>query len=199
VVDSTIADSETAVRAATGGRVRLTRTTVFDNTLGLDTSAGGIIDMWADSRVFGNGTDGAPTNTYGQPAAGPPGAQGPQGLQGPQGAQGLQGAQSPPAQVAPKLMVELTAPKLTTQLGKAVSVKYLATAQAAGTLEVRKGRKLVATIKGKAGEGTNTIKWNGKAGKKAAPVGSYALSLTVVTADGQKVTRTAKLTVKKRK
>lgn len=74
---------------------------------------------------------------------------------------------------------------------------YRATTGARSTLEVRRGTKVVATVRGAAKEGRNTIKWSGKAGRKAAPAGRYALRLTAASADGQTAVDSARLTIKR--
>ena len=45
--------------------------------------------------------------------------------------------------------------------------------------------------------GANTIRWNGKAGKKAAAAGAYKLVLSAVGADGQKATTSVALKLKR--
>ncbi len=60
--DSKITGTVTGVRAATGGHVRLTGTTIFGNDFGLVTVGTGVIDSCGDNQVFGNGPSTAPTN-----------------------------------------------------------------------------------------------------------------------------------------
>jgi hypothetical protein len=207
VRDSTITNSGTAIRAADRAHVWVERSTIFDNTVGLQTVGTGVIDTFADTRIYGNTTDGTPTNVLGTGTPGPGGPQGPAGAQGPagpagetgpQGPAGLAGANGAAGEPALKLLLAVTSPKLSVKSGKAVKLSYLATAPATSTLEVRKGRKLVARVRGKAKSGRNAIKWNGKAGRKAARAGRYTLKLTAASSDGQKATSTAKLTLKPR-
>jgi flagellar hook assembly protein FlgD len=62
---------------------------------------------------------------------------------------------------------------------------------------VDRGGKVVATVKGAAATGRNSLRWNGRLrGGKRAPAGSYTLKLTAVGADGQKASKTARLTLK---
>ena len=44
-------------------------------------------------------------------------------------------------------------------------------------LEVFKGKRRVASVPGRAREGRNAIRWNGKAGSRAAAAGVYKLVL----------------------
>jgi hypothetical protein len=69
--------------------------------------------------------------------------------------------------------------------GQGLALSYVATASAAGTLQIRKARRTVATIKAAARTGRNTITWNGKAAGKVVPAGSYKLVLSAKSADGQ--------------
>jgi hypothetical protein len=52
-------------------------------------------------------------------------------------------------------------------------------------------------VTGSAQTGLNKLRWNGKAGRKAAKAGRYTLRLTAVSGD-QTATATAKLTLRKR-
>ncbi len=180
----------------TGGSAWLTGTTLFGNTLGLDTVNGGAITDYGDNKLIANTTDGAFTSTLtsptleGSPAPGAPGSPGAQGPAGPTGPSGPQGAKGDPAI---KLLVATASSSLTAKAGAKVSLSYAATADAASTLTVKLGSKTVATVHGKARAGKNTIAWKG--GKKTKK-GSYKLLLSVVGADGQKAadTTTLKLT-----
>jgi hypothetical protein len=190
---STISNSGTAVRAADGARVRVTGSTLFANALGIQTVGTGTIDSWSDNRVFGNVDDGVPTSTPGTP--GTPGAPGAPGalVAGPQGPAGPAGPQGEPAF---KLLLALPSASLKARAGRAVKLSYLSTADATSTLEVRKGRRVIATIKRAARSGRNTIAWNGKSGRRAARRGKYTLRLTAASPDGQSATSTARLTLR---
>lgn len=89
VRDSTITRSGTAVRVHGNARAWLTGSAIFGNATGLATDGTGRIDMFADTRVIGNGTDGVATSVLGTP---PPGPIGPSGPEGPAGAAGATGA-----------------------------------------------------------------------------------------------------------
>jgi hypothetical protein len=78
--------------------------------------------------------------------------------------------------------------------GKPVRVGYLATANGAATLEVRKGNKRIARVVATAKGGRNTITWNGK----HAAAGKYTLIITVTSGDSQTATDKALLTTRKR-
>jgi hypothetical protein len=135
------------------------------------------------------------------PQQGPIGATGAQGPQGPQGAAGAAGANGTvgangaqgPAGAAgrdgavvtiPRLMVASFLDALSARSGKSVLLRYVSTTDARVILEVFKGSRRVAAVSGRAREGRNTIRWNGKAGSKAATAGSYRLVLRA-TSGGQ--------------
>lgn len=77
VHDSTIWNTETAVRAGAGAHVWVVGSTIFGNGTGL-LPAGGLIDGLGENQVFGNGVDGVFSNAtpppppQGEPAAKPP-------------------------------------------------------------------------------------------------------------------------------
>jgi hypothetical protein len=94
VRDSTITRSGTGVRVQSNGRAWLTGSAIFGNTTGLATDGTGRIDLFADTRVVGNGTDGVATSVLDASVpgpAGPAGATGATGAQGPRGPRGLPG------------------------------------------------------------------------------------------------------------
>jgi hypothetical protein len=126
-----------------------------------------------------DGTNGAPGATGAQ---GPQGAQGPTGPVGSTGAQGAGGANGANGKdgsvvTTPRLMVASFLDALTARSGKSVALRYVSTTDARVILEVFKGKTRVASVPGRASEGRNTIRWNGKAGSKAATSGTYRLLL----------------------
>jgi hypothetical protein len=128
-------------------------------------------------------------------ATGPAGATGATGGSGPPGAPGPAGppgTQGPPAF---RLVAALVVPKLKAKRGKAVALQYVSTVAATATLDVLKGRKRVAEVIQQAAVGTNRIRWNGKAGRKAAARGTYTLALTLSSADGQTATARGKAVI----
>ncbi len=62
VRDTTITNTETALRASGGAHVGLAGSAIFGNTTGLLTSGGGIIDDLGGNQIFGNVVNGTPTN-----------------------------------------------------------------------------------------------------------------------------------------
>ena len=131
-------------------------------------------------------------------ATGPTGQQGPQGAVGPAGANGATGATGPAGATGaagangkdgavvttPRLMIASFLDALSARSGKPVLLRYVSTTSATVILEVFKGSRRVAAVSGRAREGRNTIRWNGKAGRKAAAAGSYKLVLRA-TSGGQ--------------
>ena len=71
----------------------------------------------------------------------------------------------------------------------------MSTVAATATLDVLKGRKRVAAVTQQAAVGTNRIRWNGKAGRKAAARGTYTLALTLSSVDGQSDTERGKAVI----
>lgn len=173
VSDSSIQNAGTGLRVADDARAWVTGTTIFGNTVGLQTVGTGLIEAFADNRIVGNGTDGTPTSTRGAPPAGAPGAQGPAGPAGPQG----------PA--AFKLLLAPVSTSLSGLSGRSVALSYVVTTAAKARLIVVKGNTTVATARSSARTGRNTIRWNGRQGRRAAKPGSYDLFLHVDGADGQ--------------
>ena len=194
ISDSTLAHTGTALRVADRSRATIYGSTIFGNTLGFQTVGSGVIDSYADNRVFGNVADGTPTRNLGEPPVGPTGPAGPTGEQGPQGEQGPTGEQGP----APfRLVIAPGDKRLTAAAGKRVKLRYAATAPTVTTLEVLKGRKVVATVRGRSKQGQNVAAWNGKVGRKPASAGRYALRLSGLTADGQTASVRSALVVKR--
>ena len=141
------------------------------------------------------------------PAPGPAGPSGPSGPAGGNGAPGQQGQQGQPGlpgttgqqQLVPQLFVALGQSQLTSTQGARVRIAYVATAPGQVILRIRRGRTTVATLTGTARPGRNELRWNGKAGRKAAAPGRYTLALTATSADGQTSTDSGRLTVTKKK
>lgn len=184
VRDATVTTSGTAVSVAGGGHAWLTGSTIFGNTLGLETLGGGVIETYEDTRIVGNAVDGTPTVAHTNTGA--PGAPGAPGATGPQG---------PAGEPAVKLMLALPAARLSARAGKRVALRYAATAAGRATLQVRRGSKRIATVRGAAKAGGNKIAWSGKVRRKAVAAGTYKLMLRVTGADGQSDTQTARLRV----
>ena len=125
------------------------------------------------------------------------------------GATSVFGASSPatfalevlPTQQGPtasKLVVALFQANLKAVSGKRVTLRYVSTLQADVVLDVLRGSKRIARVRGKARVGANAIRWNGRQKNKPAAPGLYKLRLKAVNGD-QSVTKTASLKVTKPK
>jgi hypothetical protein len=142
------------------------------------------------------GPAGATGATGATGAAGPQGAAGVQGAtgsQGPAGAAGRAGANGVNVTTT-RLMVASFLDALTARSGKPVVLRYVSTTSARVILEVFKGSRRVASVPGRARAGRNAIRWNGKAGRGAAPAGRYRLLLRA-TSGGQVVSDAATVRV----
>ncbi|MDA0163728.1 collagen-like protein [Solirubrobacter ginsenosidimutans] len=194
IQDSTISNSGTALSVADNGKAWLTRSTLFANALGYELLGTGVINDYGDNRLIGNTADGTPTKNLATVvnAAVP----GPAGPEGPQGVPGVAGPIGPQGEPALKLLLASSQSSLALKAGKAVTLSYASTAAAKSTLTITKGKKQIATVTGSSKAGANTIKWNGKAGKKAAAAGAYKLTLSAQGTDGQKATTTVSLKLK---
>ena len=93
-----------------------------------------------------------------------------------------------------RLVVASFLDSLTVRRGKAVLVRYVSTTSARVVLEVFKGSRRVAAISGRAKEGRNSIRWNGKVSRKAAAAGRYKLVLRA-TSGAQLVTDRASVRI----
>src|SRR6185312_9582122 len=110
---------------------------------------------------------------------------------GPQGAQGPQGVQGKPAF---KLVLASAVKRVLARLGSTVTLTYASTLNAHVVLDVLKGHKRVARIKGRARRGANRIQWNGRRHGGAIRPGHYVLRLTA-TNGHQTTTVTVQLTL----
>ena len=93
-----------------------------------------------------------------------------------------------------RLVVASFLDSLTVRRGKPVLVRYVSTTTARVVLEVFKGSRRVAAISGRAKEGRNSIRWNGKVSRKAAAAGRYKLVLRA-TSGAQLVTDRASVRI----
>jgi hypothetical protein len=191
VRDSTITNAGTAISAGAGAHVWLTRTTIFDNAVGLEALDGGIIDAFSDNQIFNNTSDGATPGHVGPSLVGPAGAPGAAGPAGPAGATGATG----PASY--KLLVVLPKKSVSVRSGQGLSLPFVSTGAGTATLEIRRGSTLVATVLKKAKLGANTIVWSGKAGRKVVKPGRYKLTVKTVGTDGQTGSATGSLRLTK--
>jgi hypothetical protein len=90
-------------------------------------------------------------------------------------------------------MLGVASTRVTKRAGRRVALRYVATAGARATLDVRRGGKRVARVKATAEPGRNTIAWSGRIRRKAAPAGRYALTLRATGGDGQTDRATVRL------
>ena len=93
-----------------------------------------------------------------------------------------------------RLVVASFLDAFTVRRGKPVLVRYVSTTAARVVLEVFKGSRRVAAISGRAKEGRNSIRWNGKVSRKAATAGRYKLVLRA-TSGAQLVTDRASVRI----
>lgn len=174
VLDSTITRSGAAVHVAAGGSATIVRSTIFGNPFGLQFGTPpGTIDLSHDSVVRGNGTDGAPTGTFGQP-----GPTGPAGPAGPAGA------------VVERLLVVPAESRARVRRGARVLFDYLSTKPGRSLLTISRRGTRVTRIVGTVRRGSNVAAWNGRVGRSAVAPGTYVLRLQVRDNDGQVVVRT---------
>jgi hypothetical protein len=193
VQDSTISNSGTALSVADGATAWLTRSTLFANALGFETLGTGVSNDFGDNRLIANTDNGKATNDL-SPVA-PSGPTGPAGQTGATGAQGTAGVAGTPAL---ELLLAASNTKLTARAGKAVALRYASTAAARTRLTVTRAGKTVATVRGTAAKGANSVTWNGLIGKTRAPAGTYRLSVAAVGFDGQTDETTVSLTLRRR-
>jgi hypothetical protein len=181
VRDTTISNSGTALSVGAGGHLWLTGSTVFGNALGFEAVDGGVIESYGDNRVVGNTVDGTPSTTHTNV--------------GPQGPIGATGPQGPAGEAATKLMVALPVTSLKARAGRRIALRYAATAAGRAALQIRRGAKRIATVRGTAKAGVNTIRWSGKVRRTPVAAGRYKLTLVVTGADGQRDRTSARLRV----
>ena len=112
-------------------------------------------------------------------------------VEGPQGPQGQQGQPGPQGLPAFKLIVEPLATRIRAVAGHRVRFSYVSTITADAQLDVLRGGRRVARVKGGAGPGLNRLVWNGRTGRAKAKPGRYTLRLTAVNGSQTAVARTA--------
>jgi hypothetical protein len=91
-----------------------------------------------------------------------------------------------PADAPPRLLIAALRDSQTVRRGRSVRLSYLLTAPAAVVLEVRRGSRVVARKSYAGRAGRNTVSWNGRIGRSAAPAGKYRLVLRATGGDGQR-------------
>ncbi|HET6508201.1 MAG TPA: FG-GAP-like repeat-containing protein [Baekduia sp.] len=96
-----------------------------------------------------------------------------------------------------RLILTLSHSKLTAKRGAKVAVGLALGRAAKVILRVKHGGRTVDLLRASATEGRNTIAWDGKLGRKAAPAGTYRLDVYAVAADGRAARRSVTLTIKR--
>ena len=76
-----------------------------------------------------------------------------------------------------KLLLATTRSRRTVKAGSPVVVRFAATAKASGTLTISRAGKTVKSLRFASRAGSNSVRWNGRAGKRARPPGAYRLVL----------------------
>jgi hypothetical protein len=77
-------------------------------------------------------------------------------------------------------------------------VPYVATTAATTVLEIRRGSRLLARLRGRAKAGRNSLRVAAKpAARKALKRGTYTLRLVLTSADGQTARDSARLSVRR--
>jgi len=125
---------------------------------------------------------------------GPAGATGAAGPAGPVGATGPAGADGAVALVDRLVLVAPT-PRIVSATGQRVRLSYAVTRDATVSLDVRRGGRLVTTIRTSAATGRNTVIWNGRDRGGRAVGGRYVLVLRA-TAGGQQSSDTVRLVLR---
>jgi hypothetical protein len=98
----------------------------------------------------------------------------------------------------PRLLVALIRRNLRALAGRGLTVRYLATRAADVRLDIRRGGKLVASVRGRALAGRNRIGWDGRiAGRRPRP-GRYTLVVRASSADGQRASDRGSLWIARR-
>ena len=122
---------------------------------------------------------------------GPAGPAGPQGPAGPSGPQGPAGPQGQPGSVVTiqRLILAAFDDRLRVRPGARLTLRYVATVPTAVELAVRRGRRTVARVRGRAKAGRNRL-----ALRAPSATGRYTLALQA-RADGQSATDSVRLTV----
>ncbi|MEX2196895.1 MAG: hypothetical protein WD844_16595 [Thermoleophilaceae bacterium] len=137
--------------------------------------------------------------------AGPQGAPGPQGTTGPQGVQGTTGAPGPagapgvqgpagpqtPAEIIDRLALALSDGRYRSRRGRRLRLRYAATRGARVEVTLLRGRRRAGRTRGRSRTGRNQI-----AVRVPRRAGRYRIAIVARTADGQRATDRATLTVR---
>jgi Tol biopolymer transport system component len=163
-------------------RCRVTATNEVGSTVAVS-------DVVIPSQPGAPGDPHTPGNPADTPRPGtsqePPASQGPIGPANAPGGSGQPGSPNPQGgnggnvAVIPRNRLTISLRRVAKRIvaGRRVRVTYVASGPATVRLEVRRGRRVVARVTGKARTGKNTIAWNGRHGKRSAKPGRYTLTL----------------------
>jgi Tol biopolymer transport system component len=141
-----------------------------------------------------SGRTSATSNSVSPPAQGAPGgtgARGPTGAAGPPGAPGPGG---PATAIDLGQFAHLTKTRLRGVAGKPLTVRYFAAGPGTVRLRVKRGGKVVATVRGRARSGANSLKIRRGKLKRA---GRYSLAFVATASDGRRAVDSARLTIAK--
>jgi virginiamycin B lyase len=125
-------------------------------------------------------------------ATGAPGPAGPAGPPGPAGPAGPTGPPGPPARLA----VLAAQGRMSARTGRAVRLRYVSTRAAQVTLVVRRGRRVIARVRGRARAGGNVITWSARRRGRPVAAGRYRLQL-VAQAGGQRASANTLLVLRR--
>ncbi len=165
-----ITGTQTAVQAGAGATAWLEGSMIFGNALGLNAVNGGVINLFTDTRVFGNAVDGEPTSVLDLPP-GTPGATGPAGATGATGANGT-------------TSILLRPKSLRATRGTGIRAEYVATVAGPGVVTIRRQNRVVTRYGVRIQRGAHSVRWNGRIGHRPAPTGVYSLTVQVTGPGG---------------
>jgi len=190
--NTTITGMGTAVRAGDNSTAWIQGSTIFANAVGLAPIGTGVINQYADTRVFGNTNDGAATAILGTPAPGADGATGATGARGATGATGPQG----PAGSAPLTSLLIRETSVVTAGGRRARAHYISTTAGSGWVTIRRGGKVRARFRAPIQAGAHVVIWDGLIKGTRAPAGKYTMTLSLTGADGRTSTSRIPVTVR---
>ena len=190
--NTTITGVGTAVRAGDNSTAWIQGSTIFANAVGLAPIGTGVINQYADTRVFGNTDDGTATTILGTPAPGADGATGSTGATGATGATGPQG----PAGSAPLTSLLIRETSVATAGGQRARAHYISTAAGSGWVTIRRGGKVRARFRAPIQAGAHVVTWDGLIKGRRAPAGKYTMTLSLKGADGRTSTSRIPVTVR---
>ena len=196
--NTTLTGVGTALSAGDDSTAWIQGSTIFANAVGLAPIGTGVINQYADTRVFGNTNDGAATAILGTPAPGADGATGATGARGATGATGATGAMGPqgPAGSAPLTSLLIRETSVVTAGGRRARAHYISTTAGSGWVTIRRGGKVRARFRAPIQAGAHVVIWDGLIKGTRAPAGRYTMTLSLKGADGRTSTSRIPVTVR---